>query len=79
MSETPDAVRRILLLAHTGRADARDVASAVASSLTAQGLVVRMLEEEAKELELPTGHGVELVTAEDGSAERVRAGRGHRW
>ena len=65
MSETPDAVRRILLLAHTGRADARDVASAVASSLTAHGLVVRMLEDEAKELELPTGHGVELVTAED--------------
>ncbi len=65
MTETPDAVRRILLLAHTGREDARDVASAVASSLTAQGLVVRMLEEEAKELELPDGHGIELVTAED--------------
>ena len=29
------------------------------------GLVVRMLEDEAKELDLPAGHGVELVTAED--------------
>ncbi len=65
MTETPDAGRRILLLAHTGREDARDVASAVASSLTAQGLVVRMLEEEAKELELPDGHGIELVTPEN--------------
>ena len=35
------------------------------SSLTAHGLVVRMLEDEAKELDLPAGHGVELVTAED--------------
>ena len=41
MTETSDAVRRILLLAHTGREDARDVATAVASSLTAQGLVER--------------------------------------
>jgi NAD+ kinase len=59
----PDAGRRILLLAHTGREDARDVARAVASALSANGLVVRMLEDEAKDLELPDGHGVETVTA----------------
>ena len=66
----PDADRRILLLAHTGREDARDVARAVASALSANGLIVRMLEDEAKELELPAGHGVETVTsAEAGPAE----------
>jgi NAD+ kinase len=59
----PDSGRRILLLAHTGREDARDVARAVASALSANGLVVRMLEDEAKDLELPEGHGVETVTA----------------
>jgi len=65
----PDAVRRILLLAHTGRDDARDVSRAVVSSLQAQGLVVRMLEEEAKELDLPPGSGVETVTVENAGAE----------
>ena len=65
-----DADRRILLLAHTGREDARDVARAVVSALTANGLIVRMLEDEAKELDLPDGHGVETVTvAEARSAE----------
>jgi NAD+ kinase len=61
----PDAERRILLLAHTGREDARDVAGEVVSALSAHGLIVRMLEDEAKELNLPAGHGVETVgTAE---------------
>lgn len=70
---TPSAgaeVRRILLLAHTGREEARDVARAVVSALSANGLIVRMLEDEAKELDLPPGHGVETVTvATAGSAE----------
>ena len=65
----PDAIRRILLLAHTGREDARDVSRAVGSSLQAQGLVVRMLEEEAKELDLPPGPGLETVTVETAGAE----------
>ncbi len=65
----PDAIRRILLLAHTGRDDARDVSRAVVTSLQAQGLVVRMLEEEAKELDLPPGSGVETVTLETAGAE----------
>ena len=64
MSPTPDAERRILLTTHTGREEARDVARAVVSSLSGHGLVVRMLEDEAKELELPAGHGVETVTAD---------------
>jgi NAD+ kinase len=56
-----DTDRRILLLAHTGREDAREVARAIISALSVNGLVVRMLDDEAKELELPTGHGVEAV------------------
>ncbi|MEO5654113.1 MAG: NAD kinase [Marmoricola sp.] len=54
-------VRRILLLAHTGREEARDVARAVVASLVDQGLVVRLLEDEAKELELPPHERVESV------------------
>ncbi len=65
----PDAIRRILLLAHTGRDEAREVSRAVVTSLQAQGLVVRMLEEEAKELDLPPGSGVETVTEETAGAE----------
>jgi NAD+ kinase len=66
---TDDAPRRILLLAHTGREDAREVACDVVSALTDNGLVVRMLEDEAKELELPEGHGVETVTMADAAPE----------
>jgi NAD+ kinase len=60
-----DTERRILLLAHTGREEARDVARAVVSALTDHGLTVRMLEDEAKELDLPAGHGIETVTPAD--------------
>ncbi|PVG80892.1 NAD kinase [Nocardioides gansuensis] len=42
----------MLLLAHTGRADARDVARACAKSLTSHGIVVRLLEQEAADLAL---------------------------
>jgi NAD+ kinase len=46
------AVRRVLLLAHTGRDDARDVARAFCKALTAHGIVVRLLADEARDLEL---------------------------
>ena len=62
MTRMPDPERRILLLTHMGREEARDVARAVMSALSAHGLIVRMLEDEAKELDLPQGHGVETVT-----------------
>jgi NAD+ kinase len=63
----PDSggVRRILLLAHTGREDAREVACEVVSALVAHGLLVRMLEDEAKELDLPDPSRVEMVTPDD--------------
>ena len=63
-----DDVRRILLLAHTGRREARDVAREVVFLLSEASLVVRMLEEEAKELELPAGCEVETVRVEDAEA-----------
>ena len=45
-------VRRVLLLAHTGREDARDVARAFCKALTAHGIVVRLIEQEAADLDL---------------------------
>ena len=63
-----DADRRILLLTHTGRDDAREVACAVVTALTANGLIVRLLEDEAKELDLRTGAEVEIVSLEQAEA-----------
>ncbi len=58
MSETSAAVpaaddegrRRVLLLAHTGRVEAREVARAFCKALTGHGLVVRLLAAEAADL-----------------------------
>ena len=44
--------RRVLLIAHTGRDDAREVARAFVKALTAHRLVVRLLAQEAGELGL---------------------------
>ena len=46
------STRRVLLLAHTGRAEARAVAMAFVEGLTREGLVVRLLAAEAKDLGL---------------------------
>ncbi len=51
MTET-DATRRVLLLAHTGRSEARDVAREFVRALSGHGLVVRLLAEEAAALDL---------------------------
>jgi NAD+ kinase len=48
-------IRRVLLLAHTGRDDAREVARACVRSLAEHGIVVRLLAEEADELDLEVG------------------------
>ncbi|KQZ66285.1 NAD kinase [Nocardioides sp. Root151] len=45
-------VRRVLLLAHTGREDAREVARAFSKALTDHGIVVRLLAPEAADLDL---------------------------
>jgi len=64
---TPDAdgVRRILLLAHTGREGAIAVARQVISALRAHGVVVRVLTEEAADLQVGEDDGVELVSEDD--------------
>ncbi len=61
-----DPVRRVLLLAHTGREDARDVARAFCKALTAHGIVVRLIDREAVDLGLDTEAfepGIETVPA----------------
>jgi NAD+ kinase len=59
------AVRRILLLTHTGRDDAREVGCEFVSALRAHGLVVRLLRDEAQDLGLTRGHGIEVVEEAD--------------
>lgn len=69
MTETPTlAQRRVLLLAHTGRAEAREVARACAHALSAQGIGVCLLPDEAQDLEL-------TAADDDASAVDTAAGR----
>ncbi|MDO9497587.1 MAG: NAD kinase [Nocardioides sp.] len=51
MSQDP-TVRRVLVLAHTGRVEAREVARAFCKGLTRHGIVVRLLAVEAADLEI---------------------------
>ncbi|MFL6109092.1 MAG: NAD kinase [Marmoricola sp.] len=69
-SQDEAAVRRILLLAHTGRDEAMVVARKVISALGDQALVVRVLADEAAELGLSAADGVEVVD-EVGAADGV--------
>jgi NAD+ kinase len=54
-------VRRILVLAHTGRENAIEVAGAVVGRLREHGLVVRLLPDEAADLGLVAGERLEVV------------------
>ena len=61
----PEAPRRVLMLAHTGREEAREVARACAKSLTAHGIIVRLLAQEAEALDLdPAGFEPTIDTVE---------------
>jgi NAD+ kinase len=72
VTETEGA-RRVLLLAHTGREDAREVARACAKSLAAHGLVVRLLADEAADLAIdPASFDPGLETV--GSAQDAGTG-----
>ncbi|WP_082557195.1 NAD kinase [Modestobacter sp. Leaf380] len=53
-----DGVRRVLLAAHTGRADIIALARTAAARLTAAGIVVRLLDDEAVDLQI---EGAEVV------------------
>lgn len=65
--------RRVLVLAHTGRAEVREVARECVQTLTAQGIAVRLLADEAADLGLgadPLGEGlVETTLVEDTPGE----------
>lgn len=63
-SDTP---RRVLVLAHTRRPEAREVARSFVKELTGNGIIVRLLRSEADDLELdPAGYApaVELTDSE---------------
>ena len=60
-------VRRVLLLAHTGRDAAREVSASICKALTGQGLVVRMLEVEATELGLDPASFAPALELSDGA------------
>jgi NAD+ kinase len=49
------APRRVLLLAHTGRVEAREVARSFCKALTGHGLVVRLIDDEAADLGITPG------------------------
>ena len=71
MTETSDA-RRVLLLTHTGRAGARDVARSFCKALTSHGIAVRLLADEARDLDLDATSfdpPVELAAGESDSGE----------
>lgn len=60
--------RRVLMLAHTGREEAREVARSFCKALTGHGLVVRLLEGEARDLELEPEQfdpPIEIATSEE--------------
>ncbi|MDN5744892.1 MAG: NAD kinase [Nocardioidaceae bacterium] len=82
-------LRRVLVLTHTRRAEAREVARAFVKELTGHGLVVRMLSAEAVELDLDpeayvpsveltesendASHGCELTVVIGGDGSILRA------
>jgi NAD+ kinase len=69
-SSDPISTRRVLMIAHTGRDDAREVARAFCKALTAHGIVVRLLANEADDLglESSTGQMIEVVAFEHGAS-----------
>lgn len=55
MTDEPSHLRRVLLVAHPGRPEALEVAREFIDSLTAHGIVVRLLEDEADHLGVDGG------------------------
>lgn len=66
--DATDPQRRILLLTHTGRADACDVARQVTAALRGHGLLVQMLAEEVDALGLRGSAGVLAVPESEAAA-----------
>ena len=84
-----EPTRRVLVLAHTGRVEAREVARSFVKELTEHGIVVRLLQGEAADLELDpeayvpaveltdsetdASHGCELTVVIGGDGSILRA------
>ena len=66
--QAADAERRILLLAHTGREGAIAVAQQVIGALRSHDIRVRVLAEEAADLQVEPGDGVELAAEDEAVA-----------
>jgi NAD+ kinase len=62
--------RRVLMIAHTGRDEARDVARSFVKALTANDLVVRLLSREAADLGLDAASAAIEITDHDADASR---------
>nr|MDQ6935961.1 NAD kinase [Actinomycetota bacterium] len=61
-------VRRVLVLTHTGRDEARAVAGELIAGLQTHGVLVRLLQDEASDLGLSAADDVEVVAADGGAA-----------
>lgn len=72
MTVTTDTPRRVLVLAHTGRDEAREVARAFVKELTGHGIVVRLLTHEAENLGLDPGGYVPAVELTDSETDASR-------
>jgi NAD+ kinase len=65
-STVQEEPRRVLLTVHTGRRDIVDLARTSAARLTAAGIVVRVLAEEAEDLDIPDA---DVVSADSSAAD----------
>ena len=65
-TETGTATRRVLVIAHTGRPDAREVAARFCVALAEHGIGVRLLQDEAADLDLDLP-GLEVVSPDAAS------------
>ena len=69
---TTDTPRRVLVLAHTRRSDAREVARSFVKELTAHGIVVRLLRSEAADLDVDPSAFVPAVELTDSETDASR-------
>jgi NAD+ kinase len=68
-AESDPSSRRVMVVSHAGREEAREVTCDVVTALLGHGLTVRMLSDEAAEVALPPGCEVESVSVADAHAE----------
>jgi NAD+ kinase len=69
MSTEGSDERRVLVIAHTGREDARDVAAQFCTSLAKHGIALRLLEDEAANLPIDLSHAEVVTPRADAAAD----------